>query len=985
LAKAITEVAIGAAAIGAAFLIPGAGIAIGGLLISHAAAVGALVSIGASEIMAGVSSALAKNQGGLAVGVTTPIGPWGYIYGTQKVGGVEIFRESNSSQGTSNDKELHRVYMLACHPCALGSWQLRIDGKQVLLTASGSGWVSYSPTQITQNIVSISRASGVVTMVLAAPMPSGTDGTTLQMRSIADGTFNGTFTVTQPNPADFTTWTYVCGGPDTTTSGGNARTCYSNYKDKIYVEFLNGNHTSTFAGLLASGTTWGVHDLCLGRTLVYVRMGYDDGVFPSSIPNVSFVIDGKNDILDPRTGLRGFTNNAALCIADFLSLPATQGGFGLTIGTDIPTAQLIAAANICDEAVALAGGGTIKRYTCDTFLQLNVARGAILKDLLSSCAGRISYQGGQYSIFPAAWAAPTLQLTDADIVGPMHWKPRLPIRSTCNAVKGTYVSPENAYQQADVPAYMQDAAHGYVSDPWLAEDNGERIFLEANFPCTNSSATAQRLEKIALLRTRYQGRGTIRCSLKAYTAVALDVIQITHPRYTWAAKNFEVLSSRFVVDKSGEAPVPYVELDIAETDSTIYDWSITEQLTPQGYKQPNNVGVSVCNPPEHVNAYSGLGATISGIVYPPTVVIGADGRVQNSIYVRWDSPNDANVVHGGHLEVQYQKVGDSVWAAAGGKIDPSASYIFIPNVTDGVSYNVQVRAVNCAGVPSDWIATGAVTVSKALSSLAAFGVPVAPAGTLVAEAYGGGAATVFVQPFTATLGNASAACLPGGAFSITGLAQSSLYEIYYIDPTFAGGAVTPVATQNPADYLNKAGYYLIGVLVTPPYSSSTGGPGAQYRPSLFADIGSRSTLTPGAAYDQNPSSSAVVSANYDATSGIISFGSCLFNGFPALVTPSGLNLHISLSAAAAGIGWGVQEVRWQSGSGGWTATSGSGFTPFAEGTGSAARATYSLTLGLPAGVWLQSLGVLISVGNSGTVGTPASQIAALSIFDIWVS
>src|SRR5579859_7593656 len=195
MAKAITEVAIGAAAIGAAILIPGGGIAIGSLLISHAAAVGALASIAGSEVMAGVSEALKGNQGGLAVAVTTPIGPWGYIYGTQKVGGVEIFRESNNNTGvsgsTSNDKQLHRVYCLACHPCAIGTWQLRIDGKQVLMQASGSDYVSRSPIQTTINISSISRLNGVVTMVLSGPMPADTDGSTLLVRSVHDNTFNG--------------------------------------------------------------------------------------------------------------------------------------------------------------------------------------------------------------------------------------------------------------------------------------------------------------------------------------------------------------------------------------------------------------------------------------------------------------------------------------------------------------------------------------------------------------------------------------------------------------------------------------------------------------------------------------------------------------------------------------------------------------------------------------------------------------------------
>jgi hypothetical protein len=619
MAKVITEITIGAALIGAAILVPGGGaVLLGGSSAIFSALIGTGASMVLSGAMEGISDLIAGNQGGIAVGSANPIGSWGYCYGSQKLGGTKIFEESNSNSlggSTSDDKQLHRVYVLDCHPSEIGDWQLRIDGKQVLVTGNGAGFSSYSPTQLNPPIVSISRSSGLVTMVLAYGLPDA-DGTTIYTKNVADNTYNGIWVITQPNPADNTTFTYVCGGTDGSSSGGRCNTTYANYFDKIYVEFLDGNHTQTFQTLPNLGTSWGPNDLCLGRTLAYVQLGYSQTVFPSSIPNVSWVIQGKNNIYDPRTGGYGYTTNAALCIADYLSIPVAQGGFGLTIGTDIPTAQLIAAANICDESVPLAGGGTIPRYTCNTFSQVTESRGTILQRLLTSCAGRISYQGGQFSIFPGAWVSPTLQLTDADLVGPIKWAPRMSIRDTANAIKGVYVSPENGYQQSDIPPYMEDSLHGYSSDQWLIEDKNERIFKEGTFLCTDNSATAQRLAKIDLLRTRFQGRGTIRCSMKAYQAVALDVIQITHPRYGWSNKNFEVLKSDFVMDKSNGVPCLAVELDIAETDPSIYDWSTSEQLTPQGWAYTQNVGVSVVSPAEQLSLYSGPGATIGGVVYP---------------------------------------------------------------------------------------------------------------------------------------------------------------------------------------------------------------------------------------------------------------------------------------------------------------------------------------------------------------------------------
>lgn len=969
MAKAITEVAVGAAAISAAVFIPGAGAFIGaGLLHS------ALISIGASEVLAGIASALDVQHAGLAVGTTTPVGFWGYVYGRQKVGGIEIFRESNNntgvSGGTSNNKQLHRVYWLACHPCDIGSsFELRIDGKKVMLAQQGSDWVSYSPSQASETIVSISRSSGVVTMQLAVAIPNA-DGTTLEIRGAPDNTLNGTFMVTQPNPADATTFTYICGGPDIASgAGGTARTTFSDYKDKIRVSFLDGNHTATFSTLLAAGTSWKSTDLCLGHTLAYVQMGWDEKVFPSSIPNVSFVINGKNDILDPRTSTRGYTNNAALCIADYLSMSTKRGGYGLAIGTDIPTNPLIAAANVCDERVNLAGGGTEARYTLNTYFALNQSRGRILSDMLTACAGRITYQGGQYSVVPAAWVAPTLQLTDADMAGPIKWKPRLSITGTANAIRGTYVSPENNYQLADVPAYAQDADHGYVSDPWLAEDDGERIYRDAHFPCTDSSATGQRLAKISLLRLRQQGRGTFRFNLKAYQAVALDVIELTHPRYTWLNKNFEVLASRFVLEAQKDGGVrPLVELDVAETDPSIYDWVTTEQLTPQGYKQPQNVGVRVCAPPEDVSGYSGPGAVINGITYPSTITTRADGTVDNAIYVRWTQPNDANVVFGGHMEVQWQPQGATSWIGHS-KVDPSVNDLFIRGVNDGAQYNLQVRAVNCAGVPSDWVFVGPITVGDSYSTSTYSGIPCAPDGTLTAQGMADGTAQITVSNFTNKFNGTS--CTPS-PYTLTGLNQSQLYHVYYVDALNAGGTIAPVATQNPSDYEYKAGYFLIGSLVTPSYTP-------RYKPSKYSDVGSCTTSSPSAAYDNDVTTKAILTAAWGTTGSYPSFGTytvtgdCIWSGFPVVTPGSAVTLHVLAAAPStySGTPWtGTITVK--------IGAASSTLVTFGSTT---AEADYTMTI--PAGTDLSTVSVeaVLTI----TAGTPPGGASVtLQGFEIYI-
>jgi hypothetical protein len=801
MAKAVTEMAIGGLAIGASFALPGLGVALTATM--H----GALISMGGSMALSGGMSGLAaltSRNTGIAVGVTSPVGPWNYVYGRQKVGGVKIFEDANSNAGgatTSNNKQLHRVYALACHPCNIrGGWQLRVDGKQVLMESVGtSGWKSYSPTQIQIDISSISRTNGVVTMKLTSAM-SGQDGLPLIVANVSDNTLNGMWIVTQPDPDDATTYTYICGGDDATSSGGYAKTTYADYKDKIYVEILDGTHTASFTKLLEAGTSWSSTDLCLGRTVAYVQLGYDSGVFPSAIPNLSWVIYGKNDIYDPRTGTKGYSNNAALCIADYMSLPRIRGGYGLTIGTSIPTDNLIAAANICDEQVSLAAGGTEARYACDCYVQLNQTRGAILQSLLSSCAGRLSYQGGQYSIFPGAWVEPTLDLTEADLVGPIEWSPRLSIRDTCNAVKGSYTSPENGWQLGDFPAYMCDYEHGYGAvtddgegDAYYVEDGYERLFKEIHLPCTSSSATAQRLGKIEMMRTRYQGRGKLRCSMRAYQAVALDTITLTHSRYKWQKKVFEVLQSDFVEDSSqGGAPTLVVELQIAETGSNIYDWATTEQLTPEGYKYPQYVDGRIVLKPSTVTTYSGPGATIDGTVYPSTISTSADGLERNSLFVMWTLASDSFVTDGGNIEVQWQLANDSAWTAMP-LLSGSATCCYINNVNDGSQYNVRVRAINTLGVSSDWVTSGPATVSDTSSiiTVSAEDVSSGTLSTSVLPASVAALATASTSSVTAALGDA-AVVGAGATVKVGGSAATGSITLTTGTGTLVAGALCKI-------------------------------------------------------------------------------------------------------------------------------------------------------------------------------------------------
>jgi hypothetical protein len=305
-------------------------------------------------------------------------------------------------------------------------------------------------------------------------------------------------------------------------------------------------------------------------------------------------------------GATGYTENAALCIADMLA--NQTWGFKAAWGTEIPFAPLITAANHCDEAIALAIGGTEPRYTCNGQFELSMRRGEILQNLLTSCAGRLTYIGGQFVIWPGVWygASPAAVDLKAIAAGPMRWKPTVSIRDLYNGVKGTFISPYNQWQSTDFPYYAQDSIHGYFGPPQyggdinLAADGGERRWLDIQLPFTISSSMAQRIAKVELLRRRHQGTGTFPVNMAGYQFVPMDIVSATHSILGWSGKDLEVAAARLRFDEQTEGGVKTirlgVELDVQETDSSIYAWSDTEELSPQGYQQLALPGNSVVEP-----------------------------------------------------------------------------------------------------------------------------------------------------------------------------------------------------------------------------------------------------------------------------------------------------------------------------------------------------------------------------------------------------
>jgi hypothetical protein len=174
-----------------------------------------------------------------------------------------------------------------------------------------------------------------------------------------------------------------------------------------------------------------------GCAYIYLKIEYNTSLWPS-FPEIRITVNGKNNIYDPRTGTTGFTSNWALICADVF----TDTTFGLGDNT-VNQAQLIAAANVCDEQVEVGALSTTtptyeSRYTTNWHYDTAVGPGDALAAMMPGAQGRLSRIGGSWYIWPAYWQGPSFSFDDNSLITAPQWKPYRSTRDIFNRVLGTY-------------------------------------------------------------------------------------------------------------------------------------------------------------------------------------------------------------------------------------------------------------------------------------------------------------------------------------------------------------------------------------------------------------------------------------------------------------------------------------------------------------------------------------------------------------------
>lgn len=491
------------------------------------------------------------------------------------------------------------------------------------------------------------------------------------------------------------------------TLDGSGFVTSQSWNSKIRIQKYTGSQTTAPSALLAASNQIDSSFVGNGIAYLYVRLEYDQDTFPNGVPLFTAIVNGKK-VYDPRSASTGHSTNSALCVRDYIISDYGLGDAG------VDETVFATAANVSDENVTLAVGGTEKRYTMNGVIRADQTPGAVLQDMMTSCAGMLFWGQGNWQLKPAYYTNPVKTFTLDDLRSPIQLQTRQSMSDIFNVVRGTFVDKAQGYIVVDYPEI--------VSAAYLAEDNNIETPVDLTLPFTTSAATAQRIGALTLNRGREQITLSADFGMSAFNVQVGDIVAMTNGRYGWSAKEFEVVGWNFFAD--GDAGDLRVRLTLRETSEAAFDWDADETAIIS-----NNTALPVFNT---VPAPSNLTLTA-------TTVLNDDGISIPAIRANWTASTDSFVQY---YEVQYKRLGGeedygsiatsqtesedwgSITVSATDTEDyglvnepiltPDAEYssvlgtsntFTIQPVLNGYDYQIRVRAINSIGVRSPFVSS----------------------------------------------------------------------------------------------------------------------------------------------------------------------------------------------------------------------------------------------------------------------------------------
>lgn len=234
----------------------------------------------------------------------------------------------------------------------------------------------------------------------------------------------------------------------------------------------------------------------------------------------------------------------------------------LSVGCGVPPDRIdmesfIAAANICDESVSLASGGTQPRYRTSGTASDGDDRMEIINTFLACMNGTLRDNGGRLSleILKNDLAEYVLDFSDDDILDEFDWQQTKSLSQSYNVARGRFVDPSDnsLYQLVDYPEVS------------LASPDGIERVMPLDLPYVEDGRRAQRIAKQVLQRNQYRGTFSAVFSAKALGCDVGEIVRVTFAPLAFSNKLFRIVEKE--INPDGRVPLVMVEENAA-----IYAW-----------------------------------------------------------------------------------------------------------------------------------------------------------------------------------------------------------------------------------------------------------------------------------------------------------------------------------------------------------------------------------------------------------------------------
>ena len=455
--------------------------------------------------------------------------PFVYVYGRARVGSAIVAVLSSGAR----DEYQHLICIHAAHEC--DAFEEIYIAKKALGTLDGNGFALSSPDYSKTTTTNYWDQSFASSFTLSYAPDSGS------VRVFSKSSDQG------ESPIAFT----LVGSVVTVTEAFPwfviARYTNSVVSSTVRVKkHLGVPGEAADATLIAEcPALWTAASKLSGFCYTYVRLDLNQQEFQGGIPGIEVLLRGKK-LYDPRTTTTVWSSNNALVLYDYL-----RSDFCNVPMADIPTADVIIAADVCD---------TGSLYTCNGTVTSGLNPGAAINQICQSMMGGIN--STTWEMWAGKYIAPTLTLEQTDIVGDIAITPGASDADIYNGVTGNFISPENDYAATDFKPY-QNAAYRAA--------DGRDLFQNIEFPFTD---TAQRCHNLARIFIEDQRNSfTVRAvfSLKAWDTKIGQRINLNSIFFGFSVKVFRIVGKIY----SGGGTV---ELLLKEDAPSIWDLADTVVL-----------------------------------------------------------------------------------------------------------------------------------------------------------------------------------------------------------------------------------------------------------------------------------------------------------------------------------------------------------------------------------------------------------------------